>query len=130
MPNRTINAGVAAHIGTYSDAVEAPPGARVLYSSGTPGLDAAGQLPDSFEEQAELAWQSIRAILAEAGMGIEHIVRLTQYLTRRSDLDAYRAIRSRHLGDARPASTLLLVSELVWPEMLIEIEVVAAREAR
>ena len=127
MQNRALNAGVAAHIGTYSDAVETPSAARVLYSSGTPGLDAAGELPDGFEEQAELAWQNIRAILAEAGMGIEHILRLTQYLTRRADLDAYRAIRTRHLGDARPASTLLLVSELVWPEMLIEIEVIAAQ---
>lgn len=127
MANRAVNVGVAAHIGTYSDAVELPSSARVLYSSGTPGLDAAGQLPDGFEEQAELAWRNIEAILAEAGMGVGNIVRLNQYLTRRDDLDAYRAIRARHLGDARPASTLLLVGELIWPEMLIEIEVVAAK---
>jgi enamine deaminase RidA (YjgF/YER057c/UK114 family) len=125
--NESINAGVAARIGTYSDAVATAGAARVLYTSGTPGLDSAGQLPADFSAQAELAWQNIRAILAEADMGVEHITRLTQYLTRRADLDAYRAIRTRHLGDARPASTLLIVSELVWPEMLIEIEVIAAR---
>lgn len=127
MANHAVNAGVAAHIGTYSDAVELPASARVLYTSGTPGVDADGQLPDGFEEQAELAWRNIEAILAVGGMGVGDIVRLNQYLTRRADLDAYRAIRSRHLGDARPASTLLLVGELIWPEMLIEIEAVAAK---
>ena len=122
-----INAGISAHIGTYSDAVAVPATARVLYTSGTPGLERSGALPSDFAAQAELAWQNIRAILAEADMGIEHIVRITQYLTRRADLDAYRAIRTRHLGDARPASTLLFVSELVWPDMLIEIEIIAAK---
>jgi enamine deaminase RidA (YjgF/YER057c/UK114 family) len=127
--NRQINAGVSAHIGKYSDAVEVGPDRRWLYTSGTPGIDAAGAgaLPDDFEGQAELAWRNIRAILAEAGMGIEDIVRVNQYLTRREDIDAYRAIRARHLGDARPASTLIYVTELIWPQMLIEIEVVAAK---
>lgn len=124
--NRKINAGVSAHIGAYSDAIESPATARVLHTSGTPGIDDSGELPADFSAQAELAWQNIRAILAEAGMGVEHIVRISQYLTRPENLDAYRAIRTRHLGDARPASTLLFVSELVWPQMLIEIEVVAA----
>ncbi|MGH9173558.1 MAG: RidA family protein [Vicinamibacterales bacterium] len=127
MTHRRINAGVAARIGTYSDAVETAAGTRLLLTSGTPGLDDAGELPADFSEQAELAWQNIRAILAEAGMGIEDIVRINQFLTRREDLDSYRAIRARHLGDARPASTLLFVDELIWPDMLIEIEVVAAR---
>jgi enamine deaminase RidA (YjgF/YER057c/UK114 family) len=124
---RKINAGISMHIGAYSDAVESPATARVLYTSGTPGLDSEGELPADFAAQAELAWQNIRAILAEAGMGVEDIVRVSQFLTRRADLDAYRAIRTRHLGDARPASTLLFVSELIWPEMLIEIEVIAAK---
>src|SRR4051812_31743823 len=117
--NQALNAGISKHIGSYSDGVAAPGGARVLHTSGTPGIDGSGELPREFAEQAELAWQNIRAILAEAGMGIEDIVRVNQYLTRREDLDAYRAIRTRHLSAARPASTLLFVSELIWPEMLI-----------
>jgi enamine deaminase RidA (YjgF/YER057c/UK114 family) len=103
-----------------------PADARVLYTSGTPGIDDAGALPPDFSDQAELAWRNIAAILAEAGMGVEHIVRINQFLTRREDIDAYRAIRLRHLGDHRPASTLLYVDELIWPGMLIEIEVIAA----
>ena len=126
--NRMVNAGVAARIGTYSDAVETAPGKRVLYTSGTPGLSAeTGQLPETFAEQADLAWRNIKAILAEAGMGVEDIVKLTQYLIRREDLAAYRDIRSRHLGSCRPASMLSFVPGLVWPNMLIELEVVAAK---
>jgi enamine deaminase RidA (YjgF/YER057c/UK114 family) len=126
--NRMVNVGVAARIGTYSDAVEMAPGKRMLYVSGTPGLDSkTGQLPEGFIEQADLAWRNIKAILSEAGMGVEDIVKLTQYLTRRSDLTSYRDIRSRHLGECRPASMLAFLPELVWPNMLIELEVVAAK---
>ena len=126
--NRMVNIGVAARIGKYSDAVEMAPGKRVLYVSGTPGLDAeTGQIPESFVDQADLAWKNIKSILAEAGMSVEDIVKLTQYLIRRSDLLPYRDIRSRHLGNCRPASMLAFLPELVWPNMLIELEVVAAK---
>jgi 2-iminobutanoate/2-iminopropanoate deaminase len=126
--NRMIDVGVAARIGTYSDAVEITPGKRMLYVSGTPGLDSkTGQIPEGFVEQADLAWINIKAILSEAGMGVEDIVKLTQYLIRRGDLASYRDIRSRHLGSCRPASMLAFLPELVWPNMLIELEVVAAK---
>ena len=126
--NRMLNVGVAARIGTYSDAVEIAPGKRVLHVSGTPGLSAeTGQVPESFADQADFAWRNIKAILAEAGMSVDDIVKLTQYLIRRDDLTAYRDIRSRHLGACRPASMLAFLPELVWPNMLIELEVVAAK---
>ncbi len=67
------------------------------------------------------------SMLEAAGMDVGDIVKLTQSLIRRSDLEAYRAIRNEHLGDARPASMLSFVSGLATPGMLIEIEVVAAR---
>jgi 2-iminobutanoate/2-iminopropanoate deaminase/2-aminomuconate deaminase len=82
--------------------------------------------PD-FESQARLAWSHVMSMLEAAGMDVGDIVKLTQSLIRRSDLEAYRAIRNEHLGDARPASMLSFVSGLATPDMLIEIEVVAAR---
>jgi len=126
--NRTIDAGVAARIGTYSDAVEIAPGKRLLFVSGTPGIDSvSGQLPESFVAQADLAWRNVHMILAQAGMGVEDIVKLTQYLVRREDLADYRDIRTRNLREHRPASMLSFVDQLVWPNMLIELEVVAAQ---
>jgi 2-iminobutanoate/2-iminopropanoate deaminase len=122
------NAGVARHIGSYSDGVEIVDAQRILYVSGTPGIEhESGSLPESFGEQAELAWTNVIRILGEADMAVEDIVKLTQHLVRREDLVVYRDIRSRHLGDCAPASMLTILPGLVWPNMLIELEVVAAR---
>jgi 2-iminobutanoate/2-iminopropanoate deaminase len=47
-------------------------------------------------------------------------------LLRASDIRAYVRVRSRFLGESRPASTLLVIPELVRPEFLLEIEAYAA----
>ena len=57
--NKAINVGVAEKLGKYSDAIQTKPGARWLYTSGTPGLNEDGTLPADFESQARLAWKSI-----------------------------------------------------------------------
>jgi hypothetical protein len=44
-----------------------------------------------------------------------------------SDISTYAKVRSRFPGDARPASMLLIVPGLVWPNFLLEIEAVAAK---
>ena len=82
---------------------------------------------ESFANQAELAWQNIVRILAQADMGVADIVKLTQHLIRREDFAVYREIRTRYLGDHAPASMLTFLPGLVWPNMLIELEVTAAR---
>jgi 2-iminobutanoate/2-iminopropanoate deaminase len=125
--NTKHNVGVAARIGAYSDAIEVANGARWLISAGTPGITREGKVPEDFAEQATLAWENVIRILENADMGVPDIVKITQYLTRRSDLEAYRPIRNKFLGDARPASMLSFVDELVWPQMLIELEVIAAK---
>lgn len=96
-------------------------------TSGTLGVNADGALPADFESQATLAWENILRLPDEAGMGVEDIVKITQTLTRREDLEVYRPIRSKFLGDNCPASMLSFVSELIWPEVLFELEVVAAK---
>jgi 2-iminobutanoate/2-iminopropanoate deaminase len=117
--------GVAKQIGKYSDAIEASAAGRMLVMSGTPGLSEDGHLPETFAEQAELAWKNVFALLKHADMGPEHIVKVTQYLTRSEDIPLYPPIRSKWLGDHRPASMLLVIPALVRPEFLIEIEVLA-----
>lgn len=125
--NTVRDIGVAARIGAYSDAVEIAPGSRWLAISGTPGLGSDGTLPSSFEEQAEQAWRNVCETLLSAGFDVADLVKITQYLTNADDVPAYGPIRSRFLGSARPASMLVLVPALVWPEMSIEIEAWAAR---
>ena len=119
--------GVATHIGAYSDAVEVAPGLRWLALSGTPGMTPDGTIPESFEEQATLAWSNVVAALEKAGFGVDDLVKITQYLTSAGDIPAHAAIRSQFLGTARPASMLMVVSALPWPQISIEVEAWAAR---
>lgn len=128
MPHVFQDIGIASQIGAYSDAAQVASGARWLVTSGAPGLakDGAG-IPSTIEAQAELAWQHVVEMLARAEMTIADIVKVTQYLKRPDDIKAYAAVRSKYLGDARPASMLTVVSQLVWREMLVEIEILAAK---
>jgi len=127
MANTNRDIGIAAQIGTYGDAVEAPANARWLITAGTPGLAADGTLPPDITGQAEIAWANVLAMLERAGMTIHDVVKVTQYLLRASDIPAYAKVRAKILGTARPASTLLVVPALVRPDFLLEIEVQAAR---
>ena len=97
-------------------------------TSGTPGLTANGDgLPKDVTGQAELAWQHIIGILGKAGMTVTDIVKVTQYLTRADDIAAYAKVRTRYLGQVRPAAMLLVIPQLVWPEILVEVEILAAK---
>jgi 2-iminobutanoate/2-iminopropanoate deaminase len=127
MPHTSHNIGVAAQIGKYSDAIETAPNLRWLFTSGTPGLLRDKKLPPNITGQAELAWQHILAILRSADMTVDDIIKVTQYLTRAEDVADYAKVRSRVLGEARPAFMLLVVPQLIWPEVLLEIEVVASK---
>lgn len=125
--NTVRDIGIAAHIGAYSDAVEVAPGARWLAISGTPGLAPDGSISPDFHDQATQAWSNVCAALNQAGFTVADLVKITQYLTDAADIAAHAAIRARFLGSARPASMLVVVPALVWPEMSIEIEAWAAR---
>src|ERR1700748_390350 len=117
---------VAAPFGPYSHAVEVPEGSRLLYISGEVGVLPDGNVPQGIAAQAEACWRNIIAILADAGMGIGDLVKITTYLVRPEDVAAAGAARAMHLGDARPGSATIIVKGLVAPEWLIEIEAVAA----
>jgi enamine deaminase RidA (YjgF/YER057c/UK114 family) len=127
MTHKIHDIGVAARIGTYSDAIEAAPNQRWLFTSGTPGMDAAGILPADITLQAELACGHILTMLERAGMSVGDLVKITQYLTRAEDIPAYAKVRARMLGAARPASMMLVVAALPRPDFLLEIEAVAAK---
>jgi enamine deaminase RidA (YjgF/YER057c/UK114 family) len=123
---KSVNVGVAATIGKYSDAVEIAAGARQLHISGTPGIDKNGIVPESFEEQADLAWRNLVEILRAADMDVGNLVKINQYMVRAEDIAAYPPVRLRYLGEHRPASMLSVVSMLVRPNILFEIEAVAS----
>ena len=118
---------VAAPIGTYSHGIEAPPNARWLHVAGQIGVRPDGSVPATIEEQTEVVWQNILAVLAAAGMGIGDVVKITSFLTRFENFPKFAQVRARYLGSHRPASTLLVISSLARPEFLVEVEAIAAK---
>jgi 2-iminobutanoate/2-iminopropanoate deaminase len=110
----------------YSHAIEVRGDARLLFISGLNGYAADGTtMPESFEEQAELIWQHIRAILRSAGMDIHHLVSLRTYLADPADDEANVRMRMKHLGDHRCASTVVCC-RLLESRWRLEVEAVAA----
>jgi len=118
---------VAAPIGTYSHGIEAPPNARWLHVAGQIGVRPDGSVPATLEEQTEVVWQNILAVLADAGMGIGDVVKITSFLTRFENFPKFAQVRAKYLGSHRPASTLLVISSLARPEFLVEVEAIAAK---
>lgn len=112
----------------YSHSVEIPPNARWLYTAGQVGMMPDGTVPDSFEAQHDQIWQNVLAILADAGMGPEDIVRLNVYSTQPEGLKFLRPHREKYLSPGHvPASTWVVVSQLANPKWVVEMEVVAAK---
>jgi 2-iminobutanoate/2-iminopropanoate deaminase len=126
MSHKAHDVGVSKHIGKYSDAIEVAPALRWLHTSGTPGLADDGALPKSIEEQTRLAWRHIFDVLEHAGMTKADIVKVTTSLTSADLVPAYVKVRSELLGDIRPAFMLSIVSGLIWPGVLVEVEIIAA----
>lgn len=110
----------------YSHAIEVAAGARLLVISGLNGYLADGEtMPESFEEQAEVIWGHLEAILHSAGMTVANLVSLRFYLADPADDEANVRILSRHLGAHAPTRTVVCC-RLLDPRWKIEIEAMAA----
>lgn len=118
---------VSAPVAAYHHAAQIPAGARMLYMAGQVGYDIDGSLPDAFEEQARNTYKNILAILKDDGMGPEDLVKTTTFMVEPKDIAKLSAMRTEYLGDAAPPGTLVYVKQLAFPELLLEIEAVAAK---
>jgi enamine deaminase RidA (YjgF/YER057c/UK114 family) len=112
---------------SHGVAVEEP--GRWIVLAGQTGGDEKGEYPSDLAGQVAVALRRIVKLLAEAGAGPEHIVRLTWYLTSRSDYEAagpgIGTAWRETLGRNFPPSTLLYVAGLVDERAKVEIEVTA-----
>lgn len=127
MNKRYTPKSIAAPSSPYSHAVEVPAGARTLHISGQIGIKPDGSAAEGIEAQVEQAWKNLVAILEEAGMGVEDIVRTTTFVTKPDYVAATRPVRAKYLGDLKPASTMLVVAALARPELFFELEAMAAK---
>ena len=110
----------------YSNGVEVPAGQRLVFCSGQLGIRKDGTIPADAAGQAGLCFDNLAAILSEAGMGLEHVVRLNAYVTGREHLRAYMDVRNARFAAPLPASTLMIVAGFARPEFLVEVEAIAA----
>ena len=119
---------IAPPFGPYSHGVEVGAGKRLVRTSGQLGLRADGSVPEDVESQAEICFQNIDAILAEAGMTRSAIFHITAYVTKREDMRSYMNVRDAYVAglETAPASTLVIVSGFTREEFKVEIEVMAA----
>ncbi len=113
----------------YSQGIETGPNMRILAVAGQTGQGHDGSIPEGIAEQADRAWANVMTVLAEAGMGPEHIIHYTSYLVAGTDSAPYDAARLSHLGEARPASTKVYISGLARPGLLCEVQAFAAAPA-
>lgn len=127
MQTRAINPadGIYAATPDYIHAIEVSGAGRLLFVSGTMGLDEDGAAPESLDAQLTLIWKNIRRILAEAGMTTDNIVRLTSYLRNADFAEANARARIEALGTRRIPTTAIVV-ETLSPDWLVEIEIIAA----
>jgi reactive intermediate/imine deaminase len=102
---------------------------RLVAVSGQVPLDADGRLVGRGdpEAQARQVFTNLEAALAAAGATMDHVIKLTVFLTDMADLAAFRTVRDEFIrADTPPASSLVQVSGLVNPEFRIEVEALAA----
>src|ERR1700760_4083747 len=123
---KELDLGVSKYIGTYSDAVEARGALRWLFTAGTPGLAPDGSLTPDIAGQTRQAWANIFAALDAAAMTPRDLVKVNTTLIREEDIGPYAKIRKELLGDVKPAFMLTVARQMVKPEFLVEIEIVAA----
>ncbi|WP_455250150.1 RidA family protein [Porphyromonas sp.] len=113
-----------AAIGPYSQAVLLD---DTLYASGQLGIDpSTGDFPEGITAQTEQSFRNIHAILAEAGMTIDDVVKTTCFLADMGDFAAMNTVYERQFTGSFPARSAVAVKTLP-KNGLVEIEIIARK---
>jgi enamine deaminase RidA (YjgF/YER057c/UK114 family) len=105
----------------YSRAVRIGPH---VWVAGTTATAADGRIVAAGDAaaQARQVLENVRAALERAGARLEHVVRTRIYVRNVGDWEAIGRVHGEYFGSIRPASTMVEVSGLVDPQMLVEID--------
>lgn len=113
-----------AAIGPYSQAVDL---GSIVYCSGQiPINPATGEIPEGIKAQTAQAIANVKAILAEAGLTIENVVKTTVFLADMSLFGEMNEVYGAEFKEPYPARSAVAVKELP-KQVLVEVEVIAAR---
>jgi len=113
-------------LGIYSEAVMAE-GKRMLFISGMTARDKEGNIvgKGDMKAQTRQVMENIKAVLEKVGATFDQIVKVSVFITDMSRFKEIHEVRAQYFKKDYPASTMVQVSGLVSPEMLIEIEAIA-----
>lgn len=120
------SSAVAQPIGPYSLGTRL---GNLIFVAGTVGWRADGQVPSDFREQARQMYENVKAILAAEGATMADVLSTTTYLVRTSDYPVLNEVRRQYFQNDPPASAVVVVKELVRPDLLVEVEAVAEASA-
>jgi 2-iminobutanoate/2-iminopropanoate deaminase len=112
----------------YTHIVEVTGPGKTVYISGQIALDKDGNLvgAGNMKAQAEQVFKNLESALAAAGAKFSDVVKMNTFITDMEQAPAVREVRARYFVDSTPASTLVQVVHLARPELMLEIEVIAA----
>ncbi len=122
-------------LGMYSHGVVAP-GGELVVVAGQVGMDGTGKLAGAdVVAQTKQALENVGAVLAAAGCTMRDVVRFQTFLTRAENIDGFmqarREVFPTYFADGTyPPNTLVVISRLVRPEFLVEIEAMAVKPSR
>lgn len=103
-------------------------GGRLVYIAGQVARDAEGNVlaPGDIRTQTRQVFQTLRQVLQAAGGDVSDLLKMTTYITKIENFPVVSDVRREFFPGEMPASTLIVVSRLAQPELLIEVEGMAA----
>lgn len=96
-----------------------------IWVSGQVGMGATGMAGDGIEAQARLAFQNLKYVLESAGSSLDDIVELVSYHTSMNGIRDFGKVKAEFITQNYPAWTAVGVTELVFPQLLVEIKATA-----
>jgi enamine deaminase RidA (YjgF/YER057c/UK114 family) len=97
-----------------------------IYASGQIGIGPDGKSPADLDEQFTLAFESVGAVLAEAGATFDDIVEITTFhIGLGSHIQQFIGVKDRFVKEPYPAWTAVGTTELAIPGAVVEIKVIA-----
>ncbi len=98
---------------------------NTIWVSGQVGVDETFKVGQGIEEQSQMAFQNLEKVLREAGSGLEDIVELITYHTSMKEIGGFSKVKAKFIIENYPAWTAVGVTELVLPDLLVEIRATA-----